>query len=106
MSLAYFKLLPTTPCRAKMNRPLSPSSCILYIGVRMFVVVASLKVDVGLVCFNRPARFSTEKASLHCESDALQHEPSRLLRNANASVKLIRANAVLAIHGEPHRRKP
>src|SRR5439155_17108085 len=50
--------------------------------------------------------FEQAAALLHCQSNALQHEPSGFLSHAKRTVKLVRANPVLAICGQPHRGKP
>src|SRR5271166_3188506 len=43
---------------------------------------------------------------LHAKTDAMQHEPSGLLRDAQSAVNLPRANAVLAVRNHPHHRQP
>src|SRR6266542_556240 len=76
-----------------------------YARSTILVHVASLSADVGFVCFN-VARELANDSFLHRKTDALQHEPRRLLSNTQTTVKLIRANSILAVSGQPHCRKP
>jgi len=47
-----------------------------------------------------------ERANLHGEPDAVEHEPSRLLSYAKSAANLIRANAILAVGNHPNGNKP
>jgi len=47
-----------------------------------------------------------EVVRLHCQSDAVEHEPSGFLSNANGSVYLVGANAVLGIGNHPDGSQP
>ena len=47
-----------------------------------------------------------ERAVLHSESDAMEHEPCGLLSDAESAAHFIRANAVLAIRNHPNGDKP
>jgi hypothetical protein len=71
----------------------------------IFVHVSRLSTDIGFVCFNSAGELSSD-SFLHRETNTLQHEPRGFLRDAEATVKLVRANPVLAIRGQPHSRKP
>ena len=43
---------------------------------------------------------------LHCQTDAMQHEPCGLLGDAEIAGNLIRANAILAVCNHPYGNKP
>src|SRR5207245_629295 len=70
----------------------------------ILVHVAGLSADVGLICFANSAHLGNAPV-LHREPNALQHEPRGFLSYAKCTVKLVRANAVLAVGSEPHCRK-
>lgn len=67
--------------------------------------IAGLAADVGLVGFDFAAHFR-EGLRLHGETDSVQHEPRRLLRDTQGPRGLVGADAVLAVHGHPEARKP
>src|SRR5436190_3440217 len=71
----------------------------------VFVHVARLRAYIRFICFN-VARELCSKSLLHRKTNALQHEPSGLLSDTKTTVKLIRANPVLAVSSQPHCRKP
>jgi hypothetical protein len=78
---------------------------VAYASPAMFVHEAGLSADVGFVRFTGPAHLINGTV-VHRQADALQHEPRGLLRNTNRAMQFIRANAVLAVSGEPHGREP
>src|SRR5207249_6859235 len=43
---------------------------------------------------------------LHRKADAMEHEPSRFLSDANSTGQFITTNAVLGISNQPHRDQP
>ena len=47
-----------------------------------------------------------KRASFHCQSNAMVHEPSGFLSDAERPVHLVAADSVLAISNHPDRRKP
>jgi hypothetical protein len=47
-----------------------------------------------------------ERTDLHCQSDAMQHEPCGLLSDAKSAANLVGANTVLAIGDHPNSNKP
>src|SRR5207244_3835817 len=71
----------------------------------VFVHVTRLCADVGFVCFHFSAKLAAEESVLHCEANAMQHEPSGLLSYANRAMKLIRANAVFRVGDKPESGK-
>src|SRR6185369_11811975 len=73
------------------------------------VHVSSLAADESLIGFNVAtvaAHLLEERAGLHCKADTLKHEPSGFLSDADGSMNLIRANAVLARGNHPDRHQP
>jgi hypothetical protein len=74
-------------------------------GALARVHVASLATDVGLVNLNVAAELA-EALGLHGEADAVEHEPRRLLSDAERAVDLVGGNAVLAVHDHPEAREP
>ena len=72
----------------------------------IFVHVTGLSADVGLICFTNPVHLATPKPVLHREPDAVKHEPSCFLSNAERPRQFARANAVLCVHDQPSSRQP
>ena len=73
------------------------------------VHVASLAADEGLIRFNlRPTLAAQlhQGTALHCETDAVEHEPCRLLSDAQSPSEFTGANAVLGGSNDPHSGKP
>src|ERR1700685_3239419 len=68
------------------------------------VHVASLGTDKGFIGLNFPRERSSVLA-LQSQTRPLQHEPRRLLSDANMTVNLPRANTVLAVGNQPHNRQ-
>src|SRR5215471_3640467 len=62
----------------------------------VLVHVPRKSADVGLVRFDFAAQF-VERTILHCKTDAMQHEPRRLLSDAEIACDFIATDAVLAI---------
>src|SRR5205085_889622 len=58
-----------------------------------------------LVCFDLTVHLH-DRTSLHCEPDAVIHEPSGFLRDAKVSCHLVRTDSVLAIGNHPNAREP
>ena len=81
-------------------------------GVRalaaVFVHVARLAADVGFVHFDVAAQFAAAVVLvfLHGETNALEHEPCGLLRDADSASDFVRADAVLRVGDHPHARQP
>ena len=73
---------------------------------RHLVHVSRLTTDEGFVNFNMSAQLAACLIILQRKSESLEHEPCRLLRDADSSVNLPRANAVLAVSQHPHRTQP
>lgn len=73
------------------------------------VHVSRLATDVSLINLDRSVRAAKLPAILpvlHPETNAMQHEPCRLLRDSQRAVNLPRRNAILAIGNHPHHRQP
>ena len=69
------------------------------------VHVPALATNVGLVNFHIAAQLAATDG-LHGETDTLQHEPRRLLGDANGAVNFPRTDAVLAVGDKPHNGEP
>src|SRR6266568_797469 len=80
-------------------------SGVTHSGSLVFVHVASLSTDISFICFYLAAKLPADSL-LHRKANALQHEPSRFLSNAETTVKLVRTDSILAVGREPHCRKP
>src|SRR5438093_1423423 len=83
----------------------SGNAALLYAQVH----VASFPSDVGFVYFDFAAiatKFRAEEIILHCEPDAMQHKPCRLLDNPQITRNFVVADSVLAVGDQPHRGKP
>src|SRR5579872_3950156 len=73
------------------------------------VHIAGFAADVGFINLDRPigsAKFAAFLVILHCQPDAMQHEPSRLLSNFHIACNLVTADAILAVSDHPHRHEP
>src|SRR6476659_3982031 len=70
--------------------------------------VTRFAADESFIDFNFAAGAAKlyEGTALDCKADAMQHEPSRLLSDAQSAMNFIRANAILAANEEPHCGKP
>src|SRR5436309_8637093 len=74
----------------------SGNAALLYAQVH----VASFPSDVGFVYFDFAAiatKFRAEEIILHCEPDAMQHKPCRLLGNPQITRNFVAADSVLAV---------
>jgi hypothetical protein len=76
-----------------------------------FVHVLSESANKRFIRFDfaiRSAKFRgrAERAIVQRSAEPLQHEPCRLLGNANRAVNLHTGNAVLAVNQHPERRHP
>ncbi len=69
------------------------------------VHVPGFAADVCFIYFDFPADFN-DCAVLHGETDTLEHEPTRALRNANRAAKLVGANPVLRVGEKPESADP
>jgi hypothetical protein len=69
------------------------------------VHVAGLATDDRLIDFNGPLEL-LKTAGLHGEADAVEHEPGRLLSDAESASEFVRRDAVLRVGDEPNRREP
>src|SRR4051794_35182319 len=79
-----------------------------HFGAFVFVHESGLAADEGFIYFN-VASASTklyEGTALDCKPDAMQHEPSGFLSDAQSAMNFIRANAILAANEEPNCGKP
>lgn len=75
----------------------------------MLVHVPSLAADEGFIHFHftsRSAHLGRVERILHCQPQALQHEPCRLLCNAKRAVNLHARHSVLTIAKHPERSHP
>jgi len=72
------------------------------------VHVASLAADEGLIRLDLATIAANlhQGTALHGETDAMKHEPSSFLSDAEGTGKLTRANCVLSRNDNPDRRKP
>lgn len=72
------------------------------------VHVASLAADESFVHFHfRPATAEFHKGlGLHRQSDAMEHEPRRLLSDAESAMQFVGTDAVLAVGNHPNSDKP
>src|SRR6185437_9837346 len=75
-------------------------------GALALVHEPGLIADERFIYFHVPGQFSLEATSLHCFANAMQHEPSCLLRDADSAVNFVRTNTVLRCRNHPHRSKP
>lgn len=70
------------------------------------VHVAGEAADVSLIRFDLAAHFLLERTRLHRNADAVNHEPSGLLRDADSAVDFVRTDAVLAVRHHPNCHEP
>ena len=82
----------------------APTSTVNLFGSLVLVHAARLATDESLIDFYLASQFAAP--ALHCQPDAMQHEPSGFLSYADGAVNLPRANPVLAIGNHPDSRKP
>ena len=75
------------------------------LGPLGLVHVLGTATDERLICFGRPAALE-ERTRLHGEADAVKHEPSRLLRDAQVLRQLSAGNALLVRSDKPNRQHP
>jgi hypothetical protein len=71
----------------------------------VFVHVLGFSTDVCLVNFDR-ARHLCERLRKHCFTNAVEHEPRRLLRDKKRPSQFVTRNTVLAIGDQPHGGEP
>jgi len=71
----------------------------------VFVHVTGLATDECFVHFNLPTEWDGELV-LHSEPDAMHHEPSGLLGDAQGATDFIGGNAILVIDDHPHSGEP
>src|SRR5262249_49365863 len=69
------------------------------------VHVAGLPTDKRLIDFDGSTEHR-ERLVAHRQPDAVEHEPGRLLSDAERAAKFMRTDSVLAVCREPDRRKP
>jgi hypothetical protein len=69
---------------------------------------ASLATDEGFIHFNRRtvAAELHKRLCLHCETNAVQHEPSRLLSHTERPTDLVGTDSVLAVGNHPNGEQP
>src|SRR5208282_393222 len=70
------------------------------------VHVACFTADESLIDFDFAAEFGPEEFILHRKANPLEHEPCRLLANANIPRNLVTGNAVLTVSKHPSCREP
>src|SRR5262249_44770907 len=70
------------------------------------VHVPCLAADVRFVNFYMAAQSLKKRAALHCQTDAMIHEPSGLLCDTQSARNLVRTNPVFAVHDHPDRSQP
>src|ERR1041385_3954623 len=70
--------------------------------------VTCFAADESFIDFNFAARTAElyEGTALDCKPDAMQHEPSGFLSDAQSAMNFIGANAILAANEQPHCGKP
>src|SRR3990167_3054117 len=73
--------------------------------LNVLVHVSRLAADVSLVNFNFAAELSA-RLTLQRKTNALKHEPSRLLANSSGATDFVTRNAILAVCQHPHRKQP
>ena len=70
------------------------------------VHVAGLATNEGFVGFDFSPELATEPFVLHRQTDAVKHEPRRLLRDLHIPRNLIAGDSILAVGQHPSRHKP
>ncbi len=71
--------------------------------------IASFTTEEGFIGFNLRSTLAAQLhqgAALHGKTDAVEHEPRRLLSDTQSPSKLTGANAVLGGSNDPHSGKP
>src|SRR6266404_9195878 len=79
------------------------------VAVPTALVASRLTADVSLIGFNRlaaRAHQATARNVVHCVTDAVSHEPSRLIGHAKRAMELVAADAFLAGTQQVDRREP
>ncbi len=76
------------------------------LGLLVLVHVARESADESFVGFNLAFQLVPEGTGLHRKPDALEHEPSGLLRDAQIARDFVARNAVLAIRQQPDDGQP
>ena len=74
-------------------------------GPLVFVHIAGLPADEGFVYFDFSTKF-VEGPILHGKTDAVKHEPCRLLGDTQTAMDFITANPVFAVDDKPCGREP
>jgi CheY-like chemotaxis protein len=74
--------------------------------VHALVHVPRFSADEGFIRLDFATKFASEVLILHCQADAMQHKPSRLLSDLHVSRNLVTADTVLAVGDHPHRHEP
>lgn len=69
-------------------------------------IAGKTAADVGFVSLNLTAHLHLKRSGLHGKTDAMNHEPSGLLSNADSAMDFIRTDAVLTVRQHPDRRQP
>jgi len=90
---------PLDDCLAHRAAPLD------LVGPLVLVHVAGLPADKRLIGLHLAAEFA-ERLGLHRQPDSVQHEPRRLLSDAERPAQLAGRNAVLRVGDAPHRDEP
>ncbi len=75
------------------------------LGASLGVHALHKPTDVGFVNLHR-TRELLERPAFHGRSDAMQHEPRRLLRYVESAGNLARRDTVLRVSNKPDRRQP
>lgn len=70
------------------------------------VHVPSFAADEGFAGFDFPGQHLFERSFVESETNPMIHEPRGLLGDAKIAMHFVAADSVLAIHDEPHGRKP
>jgi hypothetical protein len=64
-------------------------------------ILRALPTDEGFVYLNFTAEFGS-RLILHSFTDAVEHEPSRLLSDPQVTTYLVTRNTVLAVRNQPY----
>src|SRR5205085_8161438 len=72
----------------------------------VLVHVLRQAADESLVGLNCAAHLLLERTRLHRKADAVKHEPSGLLRDADCAMHFVRTDAVLAVRDHRYCREP
>jgi len=68
--------------------------------------IPDLAADIGLIRLDLAAQFRFKGLRTHRQTNAVIHEPRRLLCDAKIPCDLIAADSVLTVRNKPHGRKP